>query len=82
MRLHQIYMYIFICVCVCVYTTTWMNLEGIMLREIDQRQIQSHLYVTSKSQNKENNGNTHMENKLLVSRRMEVKGGVKISEWV
>ena len=49
MRLHQIYIY------VCVYTTTWMNLEAIMLREIYQRQIQSHLYVTSKSQNKESN---------------------------
>ena len=39
----------------CVYTTTWMNLEAIMLRKINQRQIQSHLYVTSKNQNKENN---------------------------
>ena len=56
--------------------------EGIMLREINQRQIQSHLYVTSKSQNKESNGNTHMENKLVISRGMVVRGVVKISERV
>ena len=73
-----------VCVCVCVCVCIHYNMDesrGYYAKG-NRSKINTISYVTSKSQNKENNGNTHMENKLLVSRRMEVKGGIKMSEWV
>ena len=47
------------------FTTTWMDLEDIMLNEISQRKtniVQSHLYIKSYTHKKDT------ENRMLVAR--------------